>query len=148
MSDCIRQEGYAAAQILWKGKPFTLATFHSRWPFPGGQGRQMARLRGRFSTLPEPIFLAGDFNSAPWSNAVQLVAKWSKTAVLSGLINSWGPRIAGRSDGDTWPMLPIDQTMVSDGVGPVSRERLETGGSDHFAIRTVVVFDPSLKMDR
>ncbi|EFL88994.1 endonuclease/exonuclease/phosphatase family protein [Ahrensia sp. R2A130] len=148
LRDCLRREGYAAAQIVWQGKPFTLATFHSRWPYPAGQGRQMARLRGRFSTLPEPKILAGDFNSTPWSDAVQRVAQWSRTAVLSGLIHSWGPRLAGRSNGNPWPMLPIDQTMVSDGVGPVSRQRLESGGSDHFAIRTVVVFDASLKMDR
>lgn len=148
LSDCQRFEGYAAAQLVWQGKPFTVATFHSRWPWPASQNEQIARLHGRFSTLPEPKLLAGDFNAAPWSEAVQRVARWSRTAVISGLIHSWGPRLAGPTTGNPWPMLAIDQTLVSDGVGPVSRERLGSGGSDHFAILTVVVFDESLKMDR
>lgn len=148
LSDCLRFEGYAATQIVWQGQPFTVATFHSRWPWPASQTEQMTRLRGRFSTLPEPKLLAGDFNAAPWSEAVQRVARWSQTAAISGLIHSWGPRLAGATTGNPWPMLPIDQTLISDGVGPVLRERLGSGGSDHFAVRTVVVFDKSLKMDR
>lgn len=133
--------GYASAGLKIEDKVLTVASFHSLWPWPFSQAQQINRLAPRLEALPHPLVLAGDFNSAPWSAAVQGVAQKTRTQIARKLLPSWAPRQFGIKD---WfgPILPIDQVLTSKQVVIVSRTRLENGGSDHFAILTRIRLMP------
>ena len=111
----------------------SLATFHSRWPYPASQPRQMQALKGDFEGLTHPLVLAGDFNSAPWSAAVQRAARWTKTKVAEGVLMTWGSRVSLIRD-LVGPSLPIDQIMYSSELVLQERLVLEDVGSDHYPI--------------
>ena len=135
---CARFFGYATAQVTIKGQTVTLASFHSRWPWPYGQKKQVSRLQSDFASLAHPLILAGDFNAAPWSAVVQSIAKQSRTRVAPGLKLTWAPRLLEfktRIGG----LLPIDHILVSPKFDIVSQKILGDGGSDHLPILTTLL---------
>lgn len=163
---CIRYEGFASATLKVGDKLITVASFHSRWPWPVGQSGQLDRLTPAFEKLnTEYSILAGDFNAAPWSHATKRVADMTGLQMMSGLKFSWAPRLRDtrtiskhfpvdpKTIGDiqlpSWlinlqnsfgPILPIDHILHSKAVSPLSRDVLPDVGSDHFPIRTVFVW--------
>jgi endonuclease/exonuclease/phosphatase (EEP) superfamily protein YafD len=135
---CLEYVGFARAQIRVGDRILNLASIHSRWPWPRSQPRQLAALRPQMRKLNSPLVLAGDFNSAPWSAAVQNVARLTGTTVTPGLVFTYG----------TWfdlirstigAVLPIDQIMVSPKIEFLSRQVLADGGSDHFPVLSELV---------
>lgn len=147
--DCRRWQGFAQATLrlpdrFGDSKSVTVASFHSHWPWPRRQAAQLARLESTFQRLPGPLIFAGDFNSAPWSAAVQRLAKWTNTQVVSGLHLTWAPRSLRRTPDwlrpFSFPLLPIDHILHSRHFAPADRERLGHGGSDHYAVVTDFVF--------
>ncbi|NKB51612.1 MAG: hypothetical protein GKR97_05215 [Rhizobiaceae bacterium] len=134
-NQCLWRLGFARAEVLINGRPFNLASLHSRWPWPFSQSRQLQALRGDMEALSHPAILAGDFNSAPWSAAVSKTANITGTKVAPGLLMSWGSPFAAFRQ-HIGPVLPIDHVLISPQLGFLSREILEDGGSDHFPILT------------
>ena len=134
-SDCLWALGFARAEILINGKAIDLASFHSRWPWPFSQARQLEALRGQFEALSHPVIFAGDFNSAPWSASVKQPAQITGTRIAPGLLMTWGSRFAAFRH-YIGPVLPIDHILVSPQLTFLSRNLLDDGGSDHFPILT------------
>lgn len=136
---CLRKLGFVHAQLVVDGRELTVASFHSKWPWPDRQFFQIGALEETISKLKSPLILAGDFNAAPWSAAVQRVAKLSNTTVLRGAPLSWKPMWKDRRD-VLPPLLPLDQIMASNDFIPVARRRMRDGGSDHLPVLTKFVW--------
>lgn len=130
---CLEQLGFAQVKVLFGGRVLSLASFHSRWPFPASQPRQMRVLQSDFEGLDHPLILAGDFNSAPWSAAVQRAARWTKTKVAEGVVMTWGSPFSQIRD-IVGASLPIDQILHSSELVLQERLVLEGVGSDHYPI--------------
>lgn len=134
-SSCLERVGFAQARIQIGDRQLSLASFHSRWPFPRSQPRQMAFLQKDFEGLSHPLILAGDFNSSPWSAAVQRAAAWTRTQVAEGVVFTWGSpfELIRNHIGAT---LPIDQIMISPELEFRSRSVMADVGSDHLPVVT------------
>lgn len=163
---CIRFEGFASTTLQVGDQLVTVASFHSRWPWPVGQSSQLDRLTPVFKKLnTDYSILAGDFNAAPWSHAVKRVADMTGLKMISGLKFSWAPRLRnartiskhfpdvpnsiGQLQLPDWminlqnsfgPILPIDHILHSNTLSPLSRKVLQDVGSDHYPVRTVFVW--------
>ena len=62
---------FAAKRIDFNGTQVVIGSQHLRWPWPGRQWRQVAALAPKLAGLGDPLIIAGDFNSAPWTASVQ-----------------------------------------------------------------------------
>lgn len=128
---CIKGQGMAWMRVMAGGRPVSVASLHLHWPYPFGQAKQIDRLESHLKQLPRPVLLAGDFNAAPWSHAVDRIAQATDTDVAAGLrfsfdikFNSWAPPIA----------VPIDHILVPEGLASLD-VRLGPGpGSDHLSV--------------
>lgn len=123
--------------------PFTLATTHNDWPAPiTRQVDQFNTLRDALSNITQPLILAGDFNSTPWSytlrrfvteaGMIRHTFNLPTFPTLWYYLGDWRP---------TWPILPIDHVMTR---GDIVIHELETGepsGSDHLPV--IVTFSVS-----
>lgn len=128
---CVEGEGLAWMRVLAGGQPVTVASLHLHWPYPFQQGRQIGQLEDPLKNLPRPVLLAGDFNAAPWSNAVDRVAQATGTAVAGGLRFSFDVGFRG-----WWPTIPvpIDHILLPEDLTPLD-VRLGPGpGSDHRSV--------------
>ena len=135
---CLRHLGFAKARIGFRDKELTVASFHSRWPWPFSQRRQIGFLKEEFKALQHPLIVAGDFNAAPWSSAVQRVAKLTRTHLPEHLLFTWSSHFAPLKN-TIGPVLPIDQTMASQQVEFVDRRLLPEAGSDHLPVLSDVI---------
>ena len=132
---CLWRLGFARADFVINGKPVAFASFHSRWPWPFSQPRQLQALRPEFEQLGHPVILAGDFNATPWSAAVQQTAEITGSKIASGLHFTWGSP-ATQLRQLMGPVLPIDQIMISPELSYLSRRVLPDSGSDHYPVLT------------
>ena len=132
---CLWTLGFARAEIMVDGRTVDFASLHSRWPWPFSQPRQLAALQDEFSQLQHPMILAGDFNAAPWSSAVQNTVEQTGTKIAPGLYFTWNMHL-GLLRRLFGPILPIDHIMVSPEMTYLSREVLEDGGADHYPVLT------------
>ncbi len=128
---CVKGGSMAWMRVMAGGQPVSIASLHLNWPYPFGQERQIGRLEGHLKDLPRPVLLAGDFNAAPWSHAVDRIAQATDTAVAGGLrfsfdirFNSWAPPIA----------VPIDHILLPEGLVPREVKLGPGPGSDHLSI--------------
>jgi endonuclease/exonuclease/phosphatase (EEP) superfamily protein YafD len=128
---CIKGEGMAWMRVMAGGQQVSVASLHLHWPYPFGQERQIGRLEGHLKDLPRPVLLAGDFNAAPWSHAVDRIAQATDTAVAGGLrfsfdirFNSWAPPIA----------MPIDHILLPEDLTPLNVRVGPGPGSDHLSV--------------
>ncbi|MEE8445317.1 MAG: endonuclease/exonuclease/phosphatase family protein [Alphaproteobacteria bacterium] len=128
---CAERGGLAWMRVMAGGQPVTVASLHLHWPYPFGQERHIDRLEDNLRELPRPVLLGGDFNAAPWSYAVDRVARATGATVAGGLrfsfdirLRNWTPAIS----------LPIDHILLPDGLALLD-VRLGPGpGSDHRSI--------------
>lgn len=128
---CVKGQGMAWMRVMAGGRPVSVASLHLHWPYPFAQAHQIDKLESHLRQLPRPVLLAGDFNAAPWSHAVERIARATDTSVAAGLrfsfgirFNSWAPPIA----------IPIDHILLPDGLAPLD-VRLGPGpGSDHLSV--------------
>lgn len=135
---CAENRGLAWMRIRTDHAVFTLTTLHLYWPFPYSQSRQIDKLQQVLNELPRPVVLAGDFNAAPWSYAVNRIAKASGTQVVAGLrfsfymrISKWLPPLGMPID---HVLLPAKYVVLQARVGPKV-------GSDHQSV--IVTFIPN-----
>lgn len=130
---------FAAKRIDFNGTQVVIGSQHLRWPWPGRQWRQVAALGPKLAGLGDPLIIAGDFNSAPWTASVRAMAAASDTRIIPGIGPTWFskllPSFLARSIG-----LPIDNVLASDGIEIVSVERTEATTSDHLPL--LVTFTP------
>jgi endonuclease/exonuclease/phosphatase (EEP) superfamily protein YafD len=130
-SGCIQGQGLVWIQVSIEGKLLTVASLHLHWPWPYRQWQQIERLAPAFASMPRPIVLAGDFNAAPWSGAVQKVADATDTRVVDGLRPTlrMGPPPVGPI-----ALLPIDHVLISEIFHVRSMKRGPAIGSDHHPV--------------
>ncbi|MEL6966046.1 MAG: endonuclease/exonuclease/phosphatase family protein [Pseudomonadota bacterium] len=143
--ECARFSGFSRATFkLSESQSFTAVSFHVLWPWPFRQQSQLLDNQGRFQRLLSPLLIAGDFNAAPWSAAVNRVAAWTGTTIISGAVHSWGPSESRKLPSAVpelpFPLLPIDQVLYSSHFAPITRRALDRAGSDHTAILTEFAF--------
>ena len=131
---CSEDGTLAMATFNFGGSPAMIAAFHSRWPWPYRQPQQIADAEPLFRQINGPAIIAGDFNSAPWSQAVRHIEQMSNTNHMAGigptwlttdLPAAWRPFIG----------LPIDQLLVSPAIEAPKVRTLPDAGSDHLPVR-------------
>lgn len=147
---CSDDRQLAARTVDFNGLPVTIGSQHLGWPWPWHQQRKLERIGPMLATLRDPVIVAGDFNSAPWSASVRRYAAASHTRVLAGIGPTWIasllPPALARSIG-----LPIDNVLVSDGIEVLGVERLAPTTSDHmpvlvtFTMRFAVPEEPEVR---
>ncbi|UUX52080.1 endonuclease/exonuclease/phosphatase family protein [Nisaea acidiphila] len=128
---CLDDHRLAWATVEQDGRPVTVASLHLRWPFPSPQAAQIGGLSTVWEQLDTPLVITGDFNAAPWSHAVQKVARDSGTRVVPGLRRSF-------TWGDNWlgdlMALPIDHALVSPTLKIAGAELGPHVSSDHLPL--------------
>ena len=122
---CAFRKGYAALQVSTPDGPLWVVVVHLRWPFPLGQGEQVADLIPELEALDGMIVVGGDFNMVPWSHTMRVIedATNSKRAgpVLRTFLHQRSPL-----------RLPIDHILVPSGRGKLQSRPLF--GSDHLGL--------------
>ncbi len=130
---CDADNGFLSRAVSFNGSAVTIAVQHLRWPWPGPQWRQIARLERRLEALAAPTLIAGDFNAVPWSAALHRYAALSGTTIVPHVGPTWMPRPL-----TAWLApyagLPIDHLLASDGIGIVDVARQAATGSDHLPV--------------
>ena len=128
--DCKKHSGMVSARIKMDDTNLTVVSIHLFLPFPYGQTKQAISLKNRLKSLKKPILIAGDFNAAPWSHTVDIVAKASQTKVVPGL------RLSIPTDNRLKPYvpLPIDQVLISQMLSVKQISVAPDMGSDHYPI--------------
>jgi endonuclease/exonuclease/phosphatase (EEP) superfamily protein YafD len=128
---CVQGKGLVWVRADVNGRQISLASIHLLWPYPFKQWQQIASLENAFKSIPRPLILTGDFNAAPWSEAVSRVTAATDTKVLPGfrLTLPMGEGLVAPV-----PSLPIDHVLLPEGtaigeiwVGPAV-------GSDHLPV--------------
>ena len=122
------------------GRPFTFATTHYAWPFPGGgQKMQMAALsRWVKAHADEDTILTGDFNLAPWSFALRRQDGMLKPLKRQDhAIFTWPAMIARLYKPAPFALLPIDHIYAGKAWRARGFRRLARAGSDHYGIEAV-----------
>jgi len=131
---CVKGQGLVWREIDAGNKKFSLVSLHLHWPYPYGQYNQITTLSKELEKIKGSIIVAGDFNAAPWSHAVDRIAKASHSRIISGI--RWSIKV----DTPIAPVwLPIDHILSS---GFIS-EQITTGkdlGSDHLPILSTFVY--------
>ena len=128
---CVEGQGMAWMRVMAGGQPVSVASLHLNWPHPFGQERQIGKLENHLRNIPRPVILAGDFNAAPWSHAVDRIARATDTAVAGGLRFSFDIGFRG-----WWPTIPvpIDHILLPDGLAPLDVALGPGPGSDHRSV--------------
>lgn len=131
---CVKGQGLVWREIDTGNKKFSLVSLHLHWPYPYGQYNQITTLSKELEKIKGPIILGGDFNAAPWSYAVERLAKASNSRIISGV--RWSIKV----DTPIAPVwLPIDHVLSYGFIN----EQIITGkdlGSDHLPILSTFVY--------
>lgn len=136
---CIEGQGLSWIRVIAGGQELTVASLHLHWPWPFRQHRQIGELEKYLRILPRPVLLAGDFNAAPWSHAVQRVADATGDSVAPGLRFSFGIQFS------PWtPSLPIpiDHILLPGDITPLDLQLGPELGSDHRPIVARLALPP------
>jgi endonuclease/exonuclease/phosphatase (EEP) superfamily protein YafD len=128
---CQNDYRLAWASVERDGQDVTVASLHLRWPFPSPQAAQIAGLSAAWPEIGTPLVLTGDFNAAPWSHAVQEVARNSGTRVVPGLRRTyaWGENWLGSA-----MALPLDHVLVTPTLDVKSTALGPHVSSDHLPL--------------
>jgi vancomycin resistance protein VanJ len=142
-------QGALGAAFVWvrvlgpDRRPLVLATVHLERPYPPGlQALARRALARAIERLPrgEPLILAGDFNTVPWSFGMRTQDGLLKPLRRRTRFQPTFPaQINVTSQPWDFPMLPIDHLYASPNwqLGRLSRFRVP--GSDHFALMAELI---------
>jgi len=134
---CIHNDGLVVATIDYQSNHLSIASVHLYWPYPFGQDSQINRLSDTLSHIPSPKIIAGDFNAAPWSHAVQKIADLSDTSPIEGI--RWTLNFR-----EFAPLpqlqLPIDHILLSGELRAEDIQVAPTQGSDHLPVVSRIGF--------
>ena len=131
---CVKGQGLVWREIDTGNKKFSLVSLHLHWPYPYKQYNQITILSKELEKIKGPIIVAGDFNAAPWSYAVERIAKASHSRIISGV--RWSIKV-NTPIAPVW--LPIDH-ILSYGF---HNEKVTTSkdlGSDHLPILSTFIY--------
>ncbi len=135
---CAVRMGLAWIRVLAHGRPVSVASIHLDWPYPFDQNQQIEAMSKHLKSIPQPVVIAGDFNAAPWSSAVNRVATATNTSVIGGVRFTLKKRIfKGLVSID----LPIDHILKSQ---EFTTQKIKVGdevGSDHLPVISRLVFN-------
>jgi endonuclease/exonuclease/phosphatase (EEP) superfamily protein YafD len=122
------------ARLSGPNGPFTVIGVHLRAPTTprraAARNQELRELAARSAAVTEPLIVAGDFNTTPYS---PYFTEWLEQ---SGLTDSR----RGRSLSTSWPTtlpwlgIPIDHVAVNDAFTILSHNRLPNFDSDHFGV--------------
>ncbi|MDH5765616.1 MAG: endonuclease/exonuclease/phosphatase family protein [Gammaproteobacteria bacterium] len=128
---CLNEDGVAWLRVRVGQQALTISSVHLHWPFPFSQWAQVERLESQLGDLPQPVIMAGDFNAAPWSQAVSRLASASQTEVAPGLYFSFYLNMFGA----VLPVgLPIDHVLLPRGFIVDTMALGPKVGSDHYSV--------------
>ena len=116
---------------------FTVIGTHYIWPWPAGpQEESTFRLAARLKTLPRgSTIVAGDFNSTPWSFALQRQDRMFQLQRRTRALASWPAAAFSRYRvASPFPFLPIDHLYAGADWKTVRVERGPKLGSDHYPV--------------
>jgi endonuclease/exonuclease/phosphatase (EEP) superfamily protein YafD len=120
------------ARLRADGRPFTLVGGHP-WPPQPQWGQlhrdQMLEIIRVAELATGPLIVAGDFNAAPWSHTMQLLAERAAVRQVRQPLDLT----------KTWHLLPpvglpLDHVLVSDEWGLLSYQYGVPAGSDHVPL--------------
>jgi len=132
LNDNVGPTGASAAVTLPSGRRFGLIGVHLARPVVRFQHRQARAMGAIADRLPEPLVILGDFNAAPWSQAVRLAAQTTGTRPVGGHRVTW--RGAYPLGGVAIPEpygQQIDHALLGPGIGVAGVETRAIPGSDH-----------------
>lgn len=127
---CEPKKGFGWLRLDVDGEEVTVASIHLPWPWPFEQAKGVTDLEPVFRALPQPLILAGDFNSAPWTHTLARVTEMTSTSLAQGL------RLTLKLDAvdlPPWPFLSIDHVLLPKGATAEVRVG-EHAGSDHLPL--------------
>lgn len=130
------RERLVIARTAIEGQKVTVVGLHLSKPyFDNAAWRELDAVQQAISGIEGPLLLAGDFNSAPWSNPVVWLA------VIQDLVpGPWPPA--------TWPVrlgplgIPIDNVFTRGNARLLSLEAGDNLGSNHRPLRAQVALYP------
>jgi len=130
---CVKGQGLVWREIDTGNKKFSLVSLHLHWPYPYKQNNQITTLSKELEKIKGPIIVAGDFNAAPWSYAVERIAKASHSRIISGV--RWSIKV-NTPIVPVW--LPIDHVLSN-----FANKQITVGkdlGSDHLPILSTFIY--------
>ncbi len=128
----------ALAELQGPGGRFLFVGLHPRPPVPGTSTKDRDAQIKRAALLADrtylPVVAMGDFNDVAWSWTSERFKEYGgfrDPRVGRGTLPSF--------DAKSWYMrFPIDQLYLTDEIGLISFDRLESFGSDHFPMKAVI----------
>ncbi len=131
--------GLTAVIELASGRRLSLVGLHLSHVWKGDQARQIEALGGVTAGLPRPLVVMGDFNSTAWSWAVHRAQALTGTRRVGGVTRTWRGHYPTPFGEFPEPFgLPIDQLLVSAGIGVAAIDTVDIPGSDHDGLRAVL----------
>lgn len=130
-------------RILLGGTAVTVVSSHLAWPWPHGQAAAIAAAAPVLRSLAGPVIVAGDFNAAPWSNAVRTVARLSGTRPVAGIGVTWPHGAFVPAAWTAWVGLALDNVLVSPDVHVAAARPGAATDSDHLPVIVRFVLRPS-----
>lgn len=76
---CVAWDGLAHARVATETGDVTVVALHLHWPYPYGQASQVGRLTPTLSALPQPMIVAGDFNTVPGTHTIARISRATGT---------------------------------------------------------------------
>jgi endonuclease/exonuclease/phosphatase (EEP) superfamily protein YafD len=130
------QRPYLLAELAVDGQPLMVVGVHPSSPSPGRPGHSRQRnheldhIAAMVGDADQPMIVAGDFNTTPWSPHFQ------------DLITAGGLRNASDGHGyiATWPewfwpaLIPIDHVLLKGRLAVTTIRRGPAIGSDHYPL--------------
>lgn len=135
--ECVKEEGLVWTRVQLDEGELSVVSLHLHWPYPYKHHSQISRLEKVFATIPSPKIIAGDFNAAPWSHAVQRIMAASDTKVVDGV--RWSLNI-GNPNSLLHLQLPIDHLLISKELRVKDIHVGKSMGSDHLPILGEIVY--------
>jgi endonuclease/exonuclease/phosphatase (EEP) superfamily protein YafD len=126
-------------------KPMTICLVHLAHPTPPRpQALQRDAVVQMLSELPKnETILMGDFNSTPWSFAMQRLDHDLKPLTRrTHSIYTWPAHLLGINVQIPFPLLPIDHIYASPNMATQAVERLARSGSDHYGVLAIFSLRP------
>jgi endonuclease/exonuclease/phosphatase (EEP) superfamily protein YafD len=143
---CDADDGFLSRAVNFNGSRVTIAVQHLRWPWPGRQWQQLARLEDRLAALAAPTLIAGDFNAAPWSAFLERYALLSGTRIVPHVGPTWLP-LPLTAWLAPYAGLPIDNILASTDIEIIDVERPAATGSDHLPVIVTFAVPPAPRIE-
>lgn len=124
---------FAAVQLNRAGQTYWAVSAHTPWHWPLRTGRGHVPLLEALKQIDGPVVIAGDFNSFPWTDRMQAIARTSRTRMA-------GPLRATLAHRAIPVALPIDFALAP--AGGTTQRRPLLGSDHHGLVADLKLFAP------